>query len=230
MLNQNSIPFSTRLLNFSFRVIVDTICDIDDTDFNKVPMQGPLILFVNHINFLEVPIIASRMKNRPISVLAKEETWKNPALAFLFDSWNGIPIKRGVYDREAIQRSMEAVSKGKILVVAPEGTRSKDGKLHQGMPGIVLLALKTKAPLLPLVYYGGEKIKSNLSRLKKTDFKIAVGDKFILSDYPETPDRTVRQQITDEIMLELAKLMPMGYRGHYSEIPDSPPQYIKYLE
>ncbi len=230
MLNQNSIPISTRLLNFSFRVIVNTICEIDDVEFEKVPQNGPLILFVNHINFLEVPVIASRIQNRPISVLAKEETWKNPALAFLFDSWNGIPIKRGVYDREAIQLSMNAISQGKILIVAPEGTRSKDGKLHQGMPGIVLLALKTKAPLLPLVYYGGEKIKNNLSRLKKTDFKITVGRKFVLNEYPETPDRNLRQQITDEIMQELAKLLPAGYRGHYSNIPDSPPLHLKYIE
>jgi 1-acyl-sn-glycerol-3-phosphate acyltransferase len=230
MQTQNSLKLSTRILNFSLRNITEVICDVDAKDLSKIPEQGPLIVFVNHINFLEVPVVASRLENRQISVIAKEETWKNPALAFLFDSWNGIPIKRGALDREAIQRSLEAIEKGNILVVAPEGTRSKDGKLKQGMPGIVLLALKAHVPLLPLVYYGGEKFWDNISRFQRTKFTIKVGKKFILKEYPRNPDKLTRQLLTDEFMAELAKLLPHSYRGYYKHISIEPSPYFDYLD
>jgi 1-acyl-sn-glycerol-3-phosphate acyltransferase len=50
----------------------------------------------------------------------------------------------------------------KIVIVAPEGTRSRHGRLNQGYPGIVLLALRTGAPILPVVFYGNENLKIKL--------------------------------------------------------------------
>ncbi len=121
-------------------------------------------------------------------------------------------------------------SAGKILIVAPEGTRSKDGKLRKGLPGIVLLALKTQAPLLPLAYYGGEKFWDKFSRLQKTEFHINLGRKFLLNEYPETPDKHIRQQMTDEIMFELAKILPPEYRGYYSDLPKENALHLSYLD
>lgn len=230
MQNQSSLSLTARFINFSMRSITDAICDVDARELIKIPYHGPLIVFVNHINFLEVPVVASRLEGRNVSVLAKEETWNNPALAFLFNSWNGIPIKRGAFDREAILLSLKAIEKGNILIVAPEGTRSKDGKLRRGLPGIVLLALKAKVPLLPLVYYGGENFWDNISHFQRTKFTIKVGRKFVLQECPNNPDKLVRQQLTDEIMAELARLLPPSNRGYYKNIGEEPSANLKFID
>jgi len=96
---------------------------------------------------------------RPLTGFAKAETWDNPAMAMLFDLWQAIPIRRGEVDLEAIRQALSVLQSGGILAVAPEGTRSGHGRLGRGNPGVVLLAQMSGAPLLPLVYYGGESFK-----------------------------------------------------------------------
>ena len=59
-------------------------------------------------------------------------------------------------------------------MIAPEGTRSGNGRLQRGLPGAVLLAMRSGAPLLPMAYYGGEKFRDNLRNLRRTDFHIQI--------------------------------------------------------
>jgi 1-acyl-sn-glycerol-3-phosphate acyltransferase len=102
-----------------------------------------LILVANHINFLEVPIMFTHLQPRPVTGFAKVETWNNPAMGALFDLWGAIPLKRGSADTVAFKRGLEVLEAGKILAVAPEGTRSGNGMLQKGHPGVVMLALRS---------------------------------------------------------------------------------------
>ena len=79
--------------------------------------------------------------------------------------------------KSTLQRSdwlKKRLQQKKIVIVAPEGTRSKHGRLNQGYPGIALLAIRSGAPILPVVFYGNEKIK-DLRIGKRTDMVIKVG-------------------------------------------------------
>src|SRR5690606_16950473 len=106
-------------------------------------------------------------------------------------------------------------------------TRSKDGCLLQGKPGVVAIAVRSKAPLLPIAFYGYENFWQNLKKFRKTDFNIVVGKPFQLNLNGNSLSRDVRQEITDEIMFKIAELLPEKYRGHYQF--DSSVQY-QYLE
>ena len=81
----------------------------------------------------------------------------------------------------------------------PEGTRSGDGRLQHARPGVVLLALKSKAPVLPIVTHGGEKYKDNLKKLRRTEFYISLGRPFTLKAANGTVDSLVRRQMLDEM-------------------------------
>ncbi len=144
-------------------------------------VHGPLILVANHVNFLDAPIFMTHLQPRKINALVKEETWKNPFLGALFTFWGGIPIKRGVVDMKAYQRAVACLNAGNFLAVAPEGTRSKTGCLQKGYPGITIIAAKTKTPILPIAFYGGEVIWDNLHHLIRTPFHIRVGKAFTIS-------------------------------------------------
>jgi 1-acyl-sn-glycerol-3-phosphate acyltransferase len=101
------------------------------------------------------------------------------------------------------------------MAIAPEGTRSKDGRLQPGKPGVVALAVRCQTPLFPVAFYGYENFWANFKRLRRSDFHLAVGKPFYLKLEGELPTREVRQAITDEIMYKIAELLPEKYRGCY---------------
>ena len=126
-LNGNSLlklKTSTRVVNWVLRRVFQTVCRIDRGQLVKVPAQGPLIMIGNHINFLEIPVGIPHLDPRVVTGIAKRESWKNPLFYFLFNQWEGIPIDRGEVDREAFNLALKALEQGKILGIAPEGTRS----------------------------------------------------------------------------------------------------------
>jgi 1-acyl-sn-glycerol-3-phosphate acyltransferase len=214
-------------------VVVSTIksltrllCRVHDAQLRRVPAQGPLILVANHINFLEVPLVYTHLQPRPVNGFAKAELWNNPAIALLFDLCEAIPVRRGEADMSALRRGLTALEAGHILAIAPEGTRSRDGCLQRGHPGAVLLALRSGAPLLPLVHYGGENLKRNLTRLRRTDFHIVVGQPFYLHAGEGKVTGEVRQQMVDEIMYQLAALLPSAYRGDYANLDAATETYL----
>ena len=127
----------TAVANAIIRFLTAVGCRIESRELVNVPARGPLILAANHINFLETPVIYPRLLPRPVTGLAKTEYWDNAFFRFLFTQWGLIPIRRGEADLEAFSKSIEALQANKILIVLPEGTRSSNGKMGQGHPGIV---------------------------------------------------------------------------------------------
>lgn len=222
------MTLTRRVVNSTIKGLTGLLCRVDDVQLAQVPAQGPLILVVNHINFIEVPLVGTRLYPRPVTGFAKVETWDNPALAFLFDLWEAIPLRRGEADMAAFRRGLAVLKAGHILAVAPEGTRSGHGRLQRGRPGVVLLALYSDVPLLPVVYYGGENLNRNLPRLRRTDFHIVVGQPFHLTTNGVQLTREIRQQMADEIMYQLAALLPPAYRGYYSDLAAATEAYLRF--
>ena len=219
---------ATWAVNSSIKALTRVICHVDDAQLAHVPQRGPLILVANHINFLDVPLLLTHLQPRPVTGFAKAETWDSPFMAPLFDLWGAIPLRRGEADVGALRRALKALEEGFILAVAPEGTRSGDGCLQRGHPGVVLLALRSGAPLLPVVYYGGERFKHNVRRFRRTDFHIVVGHPFHLHVKGVRVTREVRQQMADEVMYQLAALLPPAYRGHYANLGSATESYLRF--
>jgi 1-acyl-sn-glycerol-3-phosphate acyltransferase len=212
------VSLASRLVGLAESGLVALLCRVDDAQMAKVPATGPLILVTNHVSFLEIPVLHSRLRPRPVAGLAKAEAWENPVLAWLFNLWGAIPVKRGEPDLAALRRCLDVLRDAGILVVAPEGTRSRHGRLQRGHPGVVMLALRSGAPILPLAFYGGEALKRNARRLRRTPFHIVVGEPFCLSMEGHVT-QAVRQDLTDQIMYKLASLLPPAYRGEYATPP-----------
>jgi 1-acyl-sn-glycerol-3-phosphate acyltransferase len=207
-----------QMVNAALRAATNVLCRIDSHQMAKIPPTGPLLLVTNHVNFLEAPVLISRIQPRPLTGFVKVETWNNPLIGALFSVWGAIPVHRGTPDREALRRGLQALEQGYILGVTPEGTRSGDGVLTRGHPGVVTLAVKSGAPILPAVFHGGEKFWENLPRLKRTDFHITVGEPFDVNLNGLSATREVRNDVLNEIMFQLAALLPPEYRGVYADL------------
>ena len=222
------MALTERVVTSGIKVVARTILRIDGAELERVPQHGPLILVPNHINFLDAPVLYTHLLPRRITALAKQETWDNPALRFLFDMGEAIPLRRGQADLAALKRGLKVLEEGRILAIAPEGHRSSTGLLQQGHPGVVFMAMHSGAPLLPVVCYGAEKFRSNIVRLRRTDFHVVVGRQFYIDTHGETVMGAKRQQIADEIMYQLAALLPPEYRGHYRDLSQASEQYLRF--
>jgi 1-acyl-sn-glycerol-3-phosphate acyltransferase len=220
-----------RMINATFKGLTAMLCRIEADQLKRVPPRGPLIIVLNHINFLEVPIIYTRLQSiSPKTGFVKAETWDNPLMGRLFDVWGAIPIRRGEADLTALKRGVSVLKQGHILAVTPEGTRSNHGRLLPGHPGVVTLALLSGAPVLPIVHFGHETYRRDFSRLRRSDFNVAVGNPFILDSQGDKVTREVRQQMTDEIMYQLAAMLPAQNRGTYADLSQATDHYLKFVE
>jgi len=209
------MSFKYKAVNWVLRRFFQMLCKINAGDFKQIPRNGPAIMVGNHINFLEAPVVMAHMDNPRFTGIAKRESWKNPLFHFLFDTWDIIPIDREEISREAFQQAVQVLKDGKILAIAPEGTRSIDGQMLQGKPGILALAMRSQAPIIPVGFSGYVKFWDNLKHFRRSDFRMAVGKPFRLNSGNASLSREERQAATDEIMYRIAELLPEEYRGHY---------------
>jgi 1-acyl-sn-glycerol-3-phosphate acyltransferase len=210
------------------KILVGVPCRIDDSEFKKVPAEGPIIAIANHISSLEVPVMLSHLHPRLVTGMAKSDAWNNPIYRLLYTIYRAVPVRRGEVDLNAIKLSMERLKEKYILAVAPEGTRSHDGKLQQARAGVALLAVKSGAPVMPMCHYGGESLAKNLRRFKRTPFILKVGNPFTIDLHGERMNKEVSQMVVDEMMWQVAALLPPFYRGYYSNLDQATEKYLHF--
>jgi 1-acyl-sn-glycerol-3-phosphate acyltransferase len=216
-------------VNTVLKGILNTLCDIDNREFlETLSNTEPLIVAVNHINFLEVPILVTHSYPMLLTGLMKAETWNNPFMSFLANTYKAIPIDRKGLFQDAFRLVRERMEQGFFVVIAPEGTRSKNGVLGRGKGGVIQLALYTGAPVLPVVHYGGEQIWENIRRFKRTPFRFRVGHPFRIK-YEGRPDKTEREEMLEEVMGQMAKLLPPDMRGIYACRAESESKYLEFV-
>ena len=213
-------------VNFIIRVYTRITCRIDAPNLHKFPMHGPLIAIANHTGQIEVPMLFAHLQPRKLTGWAKAESWDNKFLNWVFGVWGVIPVRRGEADMHALKEALRALEKGLILGIAPEGTRNYTGILKRALPGTVLVALHSGAPIIPIAHWGGEVYLKNLKRLKRTDFHIRIGEPFKLKVEGLKVTGEIRQQIVDEMMYRLAKLLPKEYRGEYSDMSKATENFL----
>ncbi|KAF0111699.1 MAG: 1-acyl-sn-glycerol-3-phosphate acyltransferase [Chloroflexi bacterium] len=223
------MTLASSIINPPIKAILSTFLNIDDREVSRIPMQGPLIIATNHINTLDAPVGFSHLHPRQITAFVKSETFNNLFLKLLFDAWDTIPIKRGEVDFNAFRLAEEALRSKKIVLVAPEGTRSYHGRLNTGYPGIVLLAIRSGAPVLPVVFYGNENFKKNFQFPRRTEMTIKVGRSFTIDPKGASLTRNVRTQMTNEIMYEIARILPEKNRGVYEDLSKNKKEYLSFM-
>ncbi len=219
------------MCNGFIKFLLVTSCKIDRSELKKIPQKGPYILVANHINFLEAPLLYIFMRPRRTIALAKSELWNSRMGAFLMNLWEVVPIQRGQTDFKGMKMAMDVLKSGDFLCLAPEGTRSKNGKLLKGKGGVLLFAQKSGVPIIPVAHYGGESFFTNLKKLKRTPVKLKVGEPVqIIPEALKTKDHRERQEITDEIMITLARLLPEEYHGYYTGQTEKTLKYLKAVD
>ena len=119
----------------------------------NIPKTGPVLLVSNHASYID-PFLDGVMLRRPIHFMARSDLWNVKLLAWWIPKVHGIPIRRTGFDRKALQVTFDYLKNGEIILIYPEGTRSFDGNLKPGMPGVGMIAYQAKVPVIPIYISG----------------------------------------------------------------------------
>jgi len=188
------------------------------------PRQGPYILVSNHCSNLDPPFIGAAVGHhtgRVIHFMAKYEIRHWPLVGWLARSSGVFFVRRGEGDRAAQRIAMRHLAAGQPIGLFPEGTRARDGQLHEAKLGAALIAIRSGVPLLPVGISGSGRIFPGRSRWPhRTRVDIRIGPVFHLPHQPEGRlDRELLATGTDRIMREIAALLPEGQQGRYRSGP-----------
>ncbi|QNI37603.1 lysophospholipid acyltransferase family protein [Edaphobacter albus] len=131
---------------------------IEITGQENIPAGRPCIFMCNHVSNLDPPVVLPVLPGRS-SVLLKKELMSIPILGRAMRMGQFVPVERGG-KRDAAQASVAAAGKalenGLHILVFPEGTRSKNGRLSTFKKGPFFLAMETQAPVVPIAISGTE--------------------------------------------------------------------------
>ena len=152
--------FFYTILRPIVRLIMKIKYDLSYEGLENVPKDGGNILASNHRSYADPVFIAMGVRV-PISYMAKEELFKqNIFFTWLIKTFGAFPVSRGAGDLGVIDTSVEKLESGRNLVIFPEGTRSKDGKLGKGKTGVALIAAVAMTKVVPVaINFEGEKLE-----------------------------------------------------------------------
>ena len=182
------------------------------------PAEGPLIVASNHLNNADPPAVALAFSRLP-TFMAKREMLNWPILGPAFRAFGAFPVRRGGADLSAIRTATEIVNEGNMIIMFPEGTRSRTGGLTKGHPGTALIALRTGAPVIPVAVTGSETVTWPWIFIKPLSIKritVTLGEPFTLPPV-EKVNSEAASEATKLIMSKIAELLPPEYRGVYAD-------------
>ncbi len=176
----------------------------------NIPKQGPYIIAANHLSWTDIPLVPAYIPGKVV-YMAKEELFLDKRIGWLVRFLGAFPVKRGEGDRQSLRAAESLLKRGKVLIIFPEGTRSKTHVLGKAHPGLALIALRSGVPVLPVAIWGSE------DALKKFGARVTVsyGEPLILKPTGTKVTRDDIQSATDTIMSKIAEMMPSSYRGPY---------------
>jgi 1-acyl-sn-glycerol-3-phosphate acyltransferase len=202
------------------RPVMHALWRINLTGLHNVPAEGPAIFCPNHISFFDSLVLPCVLPRR-ISYVGKAEYMDSWKTKHIFPAIGMIPIDRegGSASQRALDTATRVLERGELFGIYPEGTRSRDGRLHRGHTGPARLALRTGAPLIPVGLRGTDHIQRAGAALPQPfrSCQVNIGTPIDVSRYLDrADDRLILRQLIDEVMFEIRKLSGQDYVDEYA--------------
>lgn len=179
-----------------------------------VPPGGPLIMVSNHLSFIDPPLLAASIP-RKIIFLTKKELATHRLFGPAIRAYGSVPVVRGQGFADSLDAMLDLLGRDRVIGVFPEGTRSRDGKLHLAKPGIAMLAMRSNAPILPVAVRGSEKVNGLRSLFTRPEIVVSIGQPFSLPVLEGPVGRAQLTSLTEMIMSRIAAQLPPAYQGAY---------------
>lgn len=214
----DAMKYST--LRSIVRFVMRIIADIEVKGLEKLP-PGNVIVAANHLGRLDTAALLAIVDREDIIMPVAEKYRNHPLYGAIGRAANAVWLNRFEADFSALRQILDRMKQGGMVVIAPEGTRSKTEALQEGKMGVAFLAGKSGYPVLPVAITGTEDrgVLQNLKRFRRSKITVTAAEIMHI----ELPAGKGREQAmraaTDEIMCRIAAILPEKYRGVYADHP-----------
>lgn len=146
------IPFWYNPLKSFLMLLWKIIFRLEVRHADRFPKDGAVVLACNHVSLADPPLVGTASP-RKVNIMAKQELFV-PVLGTIYRILGAFPVKRGGADLTAIKHGIEVLKNEGCLMIFPEGTRSRTGKLGPAQPGALMMASKARAVIVPTCIVG----------------------------------------------------------------------------
>lgn len=192
------------------------------------PLTGPAILMINHIAFVDPIVVLGNLPRNAVP-LAKAEVYRIPVWGIFPKLWNVIPVHREELDRRALERALQVLRAGEVILMAPEATRHP--ALAQAREGVAYLGYKSGAPIVPVALEatpGYPTLMGPWNRNKPGAY-FRMGRAFRFTPVAGRLPRERLRLMTDEALYQLASLLPEPRRGYYADLSRATTETIEFV-
>ncbi len=197
----------------------------------NIPARGPVILMMNHVTAVDPVAILGVTRPRFPVPMSKAENFGGLVAGLFARSWGAYPVRRGAVDRRALQATLDLLDAGEVTMIAPEGTRSP--ALIRPKAGLAYIATRANPAtvIVPTAVYQLETwLRDLFSPWRRTPVHVSYGRGFRLRR--AGTGRFPRQEldrVMDEMMYQLALLLPDKNRGAYSDLDAKTSDYLDFV-
>ncbi len=208
------MPWFYYVARVIVRVLLKLLTHCQVKGRENIPSQGPLLIVANHLSLADPPLLGVSL-SRKVMFMAKKELFHFRVIGYFIGSFGAFSVHRGQLDRKALRQAYQVLADGLALVMFPEGTRSRNGRLQPAFSGPALIAVRSGAPILPVGIIGTEKIRGVTWLLHRPQITVNIGHPFHLPPANSRLTKAELAELTNSIMEHIAELLPPKYRGDY---------------
>jgi 1-acyl-sn-glycerol-3-phosphate acyltransferase len=213
-----------------FRLLADvlfirTTLKVTVLGAEHIPESGPTMVVFNHTGNLDPIVLLFSYRKRDMTGLAKAELYQNRWSRFAIDRWGIIPVRRAEFDRQALRRALHVLEGPDILVLAPEGTRHAQG-MTAPREGVAFLAGKGGVVLVPTGIIGAREFNQHWKKWHRAPVTIHYGRPVRLKPGLRRDDYA---RAIDELMYQIAMLIPEALRGDFADLSKATMTYLEYV-
>jgi 1-acyl-sn-glycerol-3-phosphate acyltransferase len=188
----------------------------------RVPIEGGVILASNHASFIDPPLVGSGVK-RGINYLARDNLFRFPVMGWVLRQWQVVPVDRDGGGAAGLRAILDRLLAGGAIILFPEGTRTRDGKLQPARSGIGLTVIKSTASVVPVRVFGTfEAYGRHLSLPRPRRVAVKYGQPMRFEQLraeakvcSKTRLKQIYQQVANEIMAAIGKLEPYEDKAQF---------------
>ena len=173
----------------------------------NIPKKGGVLVCANHVSYIDPPALGAGT-TRQLHFMAKLELFQIPIIGLFIKGLGAFPVKRGTADRGALKKAVEYLQAGKAVAMFPEGQRSLEGELLPAEPGVGMIVLRSKAPVIPVALVNTEKLlPPHSSFFKCSNVKVIYGKPIQLDDLYEQSGREAVEEVGKRIMAAIGEML-----------------------
>lgn len=181
-----------KIIQTLLKAFLYTVFRVKVEGQENVPKDGGAIVALNHRSYWDV-VFAGALMPRPLRYMAKSGLFKNPVFGALITALGAFPVQRGKGDIGAIKSALKILGDKNIMLIFPEGKRVLNGERVKAKPGVALISLKARVPVIPICISGEYKL------FHKINFKIGEPLEFSQS-YGKKVDGGELQLLSDRVL------------------------------